>query len=264
VLVIGGATGYAGAAALAARAASRSGAGLVSVLTPRPVYPLVASGALEAMAHPGEETETGSLSLRAWESWRKRLTDFDAVAVGPGMTRHADTAGWIRSLLMECRRPLLLDADALNALEGSPELVARAQCPVVLTPHPGEMARLLGCGAAEVQADREGAAEQLAKRTKAVVVLKGAGTIVAQEGRPLHVNMTGNPGMASGGMGDVLAGLIGGLLAQGIPPFDAACAGVFLHGRAGDNAAWRLSQAGLTANDLIEDIPFMFREVMAR
>lgn len=264
VLVIGGAVGYAGAAAMAVRAATRSGAGLVSVLVPRPVYPVVAGAALEAMTYPGAETETGSLSIGNWETWRNRLAEFDAVVIGPGMTRHPDTGLWVRHLLRESARPLLLDADALNTLEGHAELIAGASCPVIITPHPGELARLLRCTAADVQADREAAARQAAALTRAVVVLKGAGTIVTQEGRPFHINMTGNPGMASGGMGDVLSGVIGGLLAQRVPAFEAACAGVFLHGRAGDNAMWRHSQASMTAGMLTEELPGVFREVMAR
>jgi hydroxyethylthiazole kinase-like uncharacterized protein yjeF len=264
VLIIGGATGFAGAAALAARAATRSGVGLVSVLTPRSVYPIVAGGSLEAMTYPGSETETGSLSISNWETWKTRLTDFDAVVLGPGMTRHPDTAMWVRHLLKECRRPLLLDADALNTLEGVADLIARAQCPVVITPHPGELARLLGCSITDVQSDREGAAEKIAKLTQATIVLKGAGTIVTQAGRALHINMTGNPGMATGGTGDVLSGIMGGLLAQGLPPLEAACAGVFLHGRAGDNAMWRHSQAGLTATTVIDELPGVFREVVVR
>jgi hydroxyethylthiazole kinase-like uncharacterized protein yjeF len=264
VLIIGGATGFAGAAALAARAAVRSGVGLVSVLTPRSVYPIVAGGSLESMTHPGVETETGSLAILNWEVWKSRLSEFDAVVVGPGMTRHPDTAMWVRHLLKECRRPLLLDADALNSLEGSPDLLAHAQCPVIITPHPGELARLLGCSTADIQSDREGAAEKIARLTKAIIVLKGAGTIVTQEGRALHINMTGNPGMATGGMGDVLSGVLGGMLAQSLPPFEAACAGVFLHGRAGDNAMWRQSQAGLTAGTVIEELPAVFREIVVR
>ena len=159
---------------------------------------------------------------------------------------------------------LLLDADALNVFEGSAVELASAAGPLVITPHPGELARLLECTTAEVQADREAAARRAAALTKAVVVLKGAGTLVAQEGKPLHVNLTGNAGMATGGMGDVLAGLIGGLLAQGLPPFKAACTGVFLHGRAGDNAAWRRSQASLCATDVIEELPSVFRELVSR
>jgi NAD(P)H-hydrate epimerase len=180
------------------------------------------------------------------------------------MTRHPDTAEWIRRLLSTCTRPLLLDADALNAFEGHPEALAQAAGPLIITPHPAELARLLGCPTTDVQNDREGAAQRAAALTHAVVVLKGSGTLVVKEGKTIHVNLTGNAGMASGGMGDVLSGIIGGLLAQGIPPFDAACAGAFLHGRAGDNAAWRKSQSSLCATDVIEELPFVFRELVSR
>jgi NAD(P)H-hydrate epimerase len=263
-LVIGGSVGLAGAPALAARAATRSGAGLVTALVPISIYPIVAGANLEVMTYPASETATGSLSHKDWLHWKKRLPDFNAVIAGPGMTRHADTSLWVRDLLNEARCPLVLDADALNAVADTPNLISLAKCPVVITPHPGELARLLNCSVEEIQNDREGAARQAAKLTQAIVVLKGAGTIVTQKEGPLHINLTGNPGMASGGSGDVLAGIIGGLLAQGIAPFDAACAGVFLHGRAGDCAMWKKSQAGLIAGDILEEIPTVLHEVMAR
>lgn len=263
-LVIGGSTGLAGAAALAARAASRSGVGLTTALVPRTIYPVVAGASLEVMTYPAAETATGSLSASAWAEWGPRINTFDAVIAGPGMTRSADTEEWIRHLLGTCTRPLLLDADALNVFEGHPEALAQAVGPLIITPHPAELARLLGCTTVDVQNDREGAATRAAALTHAVIVLKGSGTVVVKEGKPTHVNLTGNAGMASGGMGDVLSGIIGGLLAQGIPPFDAACAGVFLHGRAGDNAAWRKSQSSLCATDVIEELPFVFRELVSR
>lgn len=263
-LIVGGAMGYSGAPALAALAALRSGTGLVSALVPRSSHPIVAGAALEYMTHPGKETETGSLSAEEWDSWKDRINDFSAIVAGPGMTRHPDTATWIRHLLANCRRPLLLDADALNVLAGRPESLVGASCPVIITPHPGELARLLDCTAADIQQDREAAALKAVSLTGAIVVLKGAGTLVAQAGKPIHVNLTGNPGMASGGMGDALAGLMGGFLAQGIPPFEAACAAVFIHGRAGDNAMWRRSLATLTAMDLIKELHGTFREVSAR
>jgi hydroxyethylthiazole kinase-like uncharacterized protein yjeF len=263
-LVIGGSIGLAGAAAMAARAASRSGVGLTTALVPRTIYPVVAGASLEVMTYPAPETETGSLSADAWADWGPRINLFDAIVAGPGMTRHPDTAEWIRRLLSTCTRPLLLDADALNAFEGHPEALAQAAGPLIITPHPAELARLLGCPTTDVQNDREGAAQRAAALTHAVVVLKGSGTLVVKEGKTIHVNLTGNAGMASGGMGDVLSGIIGGLLAQGIPPFDAACAGAFLHGRAGDNAAWRKSQSSLCATDVIEELPFVFRELVSR
>lgn len=264
LLVIGGALGYAGAPALAGLAALRSGTGLVSALVPRSAYATVAGAALELMVHPGAETSTGSLDAAGWRDWQSRIHDFTAIVAGPGMTRHTDTSTWVRELLRHSRCPLLLDADALNALAGEARLIAGASSPVVITPHPGELARLLGCSTEDVQKDREAAVLEAARLTKAVVVLKGAGTLVAREGTPLHVNLTGNPGMATGGTGDALAGLIGGLLAQGIPPYEAACTGVFIHGRAGDNAMWRHSQASLLPTDLIESLPVTFREVTCR
>lgn len=264
VLIVGGATGYAGAPAMAAKTALHSGAGLVSALVPRAVYPIVAGSALELMTYPGEETEFGSLNAGTWHAWKNRINDFSAIVIGPGMTRHPDTLFWVRNLLTECRRPLVLDADALNVLEGHPEWIAGASCPVIITPHPGELARLLGSSTEAIQQDREAAALKAASLTRAIVVLKGAGTLVVQEGKPIHVNMSGNPGMASGGMGDTLAGLIGGFLAQGVAAFEAACSGVFIHGRAGDIAMWRSSQATLTATNLIRELPTAFREVSVR
>lgn len=264
ILVIGGATGYAGAPAMAAIAAQRSGAGLVSALVPRSVYPIVAGAMLEVMTHPADETDIGSLNASSWKQWRERINEFSAIVIGPGMTRHPDTTQWVYPLLKECRCPLLLDADALNVLEGNLNRIAKAQCPVVLTPHPGELARLLGSTTKDVMLNREAAVKEAAERTGAVVVLKGAGTLVAQKGQPLHMNMTGNPGMATGGTGDILAGFIGGLMAQGLTPFDAACIGVFLHGRAGDNAMWVRSQAGLTATDLLKEFGNVFHEVTIR
>lgn len=264
LLIIGGASGYAGAPALAGLAALRSGTGLVSALVPHSTYQTVAGAALELMVHSGTATDTGSLDAASWREWQTRIHDFTAIVAGPGMTRHADTSTWVRELLRHARCPMLLDADALNTLEGDSRLIASANGPVVITPHPGELARLLGCKTEDIQRDREAAVIEAAHLTKAVVVLKGAGTLVAKEGSPLHVNLTGNPGMATGGMGDALSGLIGSLLAQGVAPFEAACTGVFLHGRAGDNAMWRHSQASLLPTDLIELLPMTFREVSCR
>jgi NAD(P)H-hydrate epimerase len=263
-LLVGGARGYAGAIALAARAALRSGVGRVTVLTPEGIVPVVAGAALEAMVFGVAETTIGSIAADAWEPWASRMGEFDALLTGPGLTRHPDTMRWIRRLLAEVEIPLVLDADALNVLSGESELLAEARSSIVITPHPGEMARLLETDTTTVQADRLAAARRATEATRATVVLKGAGTLVAALDRPVRINMTGNPGMASGGAGDVLAGLLTGLLAQGLTPFDAACAAVFVHGRAGDMAAWRGSQTGLTAGDIIGEIPYAFRELTWR
>ncbi|MBI2442213.1 MAG: NAD(P)H-hydrate dehydratase [Lentisphaerae bacterium] len=264
LLIVGGAAGYSGAAALAARAALRSGVGLVTVVVPRGIVDIVGSYAPEAMVHGVPETEIGSLTSGWWPAWAERRQAFSAILAGPGMTRHAETATLVRLLLAGAEVPLALDADALNVFEGQLAELAQHSAPLVITPHPGEMARLLGNSAGDVQARRFEAARQAAERARAVVVLKGAGTLVAEAGQPLSVNLGGNPGMATGGVGDVLAGLLGGLLAQGLPPRDAARAAVFLHGRAGDLAAIKKSEAGLIAGDLIEELPGAFQDVIPR
>jgi NAD(P)H-hydrate epimerase len=264
VLLIGGSHGLMGAMALASRAALRSGAGLVTVLVPVSIAGPLATMTPEVMVHAGRETEDGTLDPAVWADWRERVDTFDAILVGPGLGRHQPLLGLLRNLIRECNAPLVLDADALTLLAGQPDYLSKARKPCVITPHPGEMAALLHRDVEQVQAHRAAAAAQAADSTRGVVVLKGAGTIVAQFGRPVHINLTGNPGLATGGTGDVLAGMITALLGQGLSAFDAARAGVFLHGRAGDLAAWRKSQTSLLASDLIEELPFAFRDVSLR
>ncbi|MFH0908969.1 MAG: NAD(P)H-hydrate dehydratase [bacterium] len=264
VLLIGGARGYAGSIALSARAALRSGVGLVSVLAPEGIRNIVAGAALEAMVWGGAETESGSLAARAWTDVLPRIGEFKAVLVGPGLTRHAESLALVKAILAGCPVPLVLDADAISVLEDQAGAIAKAKSPVIITPHPGELGRLLGLDAKKVQADRCGHALLAVKKSKGVVVLKGAGTVVACEGKPAQINMTGNPGMATGGAGDVLAGLMAGLLAQGMTPFDAARTAVYVHGKAGDNAAWRKSQVSMNAGDIIDELSYAFREFALR
>ncbi len=264
LLIVGGAVGFSGAMALAARAALRSGVGLVTVLVPRAIVSVVAGLVPEAMVHGVAETDAGSLASGMWPVWRERLDAFSAILAGPGMTRHTETAALVRMMLAGTKVPLALDADALNVFEGQIDELAKRTCPLVITPHPGEMARLLDRTVAEVQADRFEVARESAQRIRGVTILKGAGTLVAEAGQPLAINMTGNAGMATGGTGDVLAGLLGGLLAQGLKPFDAARAAVFLHGLAGDRAADEKSQAGLIAGDLVSELPYAFQDIIPR
>jgi hydroxyethylthiazole kinase-like uncharacterized protein yjeF len=264
LLIIGGAAGYAGAVILAARAAVRSGAGLVSVLAPACIVPAVASAIPEAMIHAGGETDSGSLSGDALSSWSRSIEEFDAIAIGPGLTTHPASRDLVCDILKNLDGPLLLDADALNVIATDLRTVKKCRANVVVTPHPGEMGRMLGISAADVQKARFKTAKEAAKRLGAVVVLKGAGTLVAEEGAPLSVNMTGNPGLARGGMGDVLAGLLGGLLAQGMTSRDAACMAVYLHGRAGDRVAWTSSQAGMSAGDVVDCLPVAYSELTPR
>lgn len=244
VLLIGGSVGFTGAIAMAAQAALRSGAGLVSVLTPAEVYPIVAQAAgPEVMVHP--VPDRGKLAIDFSKDWKK----ISAVCIGPGMGIHPDV---IEQLLETCPVPLVLDADALCV---SPEQIAAAQCPVVLTPHPGEFERLFGAPVT----DRWKQTRDASDLTGKTVVLKGAGTVVADPKYKMGVNMTGNPGMATGGSGDVLAGIITALLGQGIDPFEAAITGVHLHGLAGDIAAEGMTQEAMIATDIILALPDAFR-----
>jgi NAD(P)H-hydrate epimerase len=247
VLCMGGSKGFSGAITMAAHAAARSGAGLVSAFVPESVHALVASAVPEVMVH-------SSLPDAGWTS----------VLAGPGMGRSANTREQVLGLLENSRVPLVLDADAVSVLAGCLDAVASAACPVILTPHPGEFAALFDLKIEDVQEDRLGMARMAAARLNAVVVLKGAGTLVARPAGTPAINLTGNPGMASGGSGDVLAGLVAGLAGQLIDAFEAACAGVWLHGRAGDLAAAEKSQASLLATDLLAKLPEAMRELSCR
>jgi len=241
VLVIGGAPGYAGAARLAGEAALRCGAGLVSVATAAPHAGTLGIGRPELMVHACADAAALAALL-------ERAT---ALALGPGLGRTA----WSRDLLqaaLASDKPLLLDADALNLL--AEDAALRVPSGAVLTPHPGEAARLLGCRVADVEHDRYAAARALAARYAAVVVLKGAGTLIADTTGRVAVCAAGNPGMASGGMGDLLSGVIAALRAQGMDAWQAACAGVDLHARAGDAAAARGGERGLLAGDLLPEL----------
>ena len=254
VLVIGGSRGFAGAPALAALGALRSGAGLVSATVPDGCAAQLAAHAPEAMAHQLPAPD-GWLTRGALEGWGRDLASFDAVVIGPGLRANADTAELVRALVSDTRiRRILLDADALNVIAPLPQ---KNGAPLfddpsraILTPHPGEAARLLGVSTSAVQADRQSAARELALRANATVVLKGAGTLVAAPGMPLMLNLTGNPGMATGGSGDILSGIIAALWAGGIDARTAAALGVHRHGCNGDTAAWRIGQRALLARDL--------------
>ena len=264
VLVVGGAAGYAGAAAMATRAAVHAGAGLVSALVPDAVSDVVAGLVPEAMVHAGRSTEQGSLVAAAADEMSADLDAFDAVLVGPGLTTHPQSLEVVRGLLARVQSPLVVDADALNVCAGHLDMIRNAAGPVIITPHPGEMGRLIGRPAADVQADRDAAARLALEQTGSTVILKGAGSIVLSEGCLPAVNTTGNPGMATGGTGDILSGIAVALLSRKLSPHDAARAAVYLHGRAGDRAAWRLSEASLGAPELLEELPHVFAGIMAR
>jgi len=262
VLLIGGSREFPGAIDLATRAALRSGAGLVNVFTPHSIVDRVAQANPEAMVRGLAETDTGSLDAKAVTEALAGLAQSgapSAILAGLGMTTHPETRGIIDLLLTEAPCPIVLDADALNVLAGDVVALNYAPYGVILTPHPGEMARLMGRSNSEVQADRLSTAMEAAARSSAVVILKGAGTIVAQRSHHPAINLTGNPGMGCGGSGDVLAGLTAGLVAQGLQPGEAAHAAVYWHGDAGDRAAIRHGQASMKASDIVDALASAMR-----
>ena len=256
LLCVCGSVGYTGAPVFASRAAVRTGAGLVFLAVPEQAWPVVAVKSEEAMPFPLPETAEGRLSLLAEEPIRQRAASCDAVLIGCGLGRDRQTDALVRKLL-DIDRPLVLDADGLNALDGCPELLQRRTAPTVLTPHEGEFLRLGG----DLSRGREAAAAAFSRKYGVYLVLKGHRTLVADPEGRLAVNETGNSGMAKGGSGDVLAGMIVSLLGQGCGAFDACCAAVWLHGRAGDRAAADKGERGMTPTDLLEQIPYAMKNL---
>jgi NAD(P)H-hydrate epimerase len=267
VLILAGSVGKTGAAALAAKAALRAGAGLVTVATPASALPIVASLGMEYMTEPLPQTEAGTISLRALEHGRldKLLEGKSVLAIGPGIGTVPETAELVRTLVNRRRLPVVLDADGLNAFAGCMDTFqSGGDLPeAVLTPHPGEMSRLAGLGTAEIQARRVERAREFAQKYQVNLVLKGYRTLTAAPDGKVWANPTGNPGMATGGTGDVLTGLIAGLVAQyhDRPIGEVAAAAVYLHGLAGDLAAKEMGQASLIAGDLIGALPRAYKLV---
>jgi hydroxyethylthiazole kinase-like uncharacterized protein yjeF len=262
LLVVAGSVGRTGAAVLACLGALRAGTGLVTCATPASQQPVVAAQLPEPMTEPLPETAARSISTKAVERIVELLGRMDALALGPGLGLDPETRAAVETLVREVERPMVVDADALTALAGKPGLCRDARAPRLLTPHPGEAARLLGCTIAEVQRDRIASARRLAAESGAIVALKGARTVVADPEGRVTLNPTGNPGMATGGTGDVLTGVTGGLLAQGVPAASALALAVYLHGLAGDLAAAARGEAGLVAGDVAGALPAAIRRVL--
>lgn len=262
VLVIGGSVGKAGAAAMAGMAALRTGAGLSTVGTPKSVLATVAGFHPEVMTEPLDETDAGSISTRASEGIDALIKGKTVLAVGPGISRQPETSEFVRSLVVKCKTPFVLDADGLNAFEGrAGELNGKGRS-IVITPHPGEMARLAGSTVAAVQRDRINVARTFAREHELIVVLKGHRTLIAQPDGTVWVNTTGNPGMATGGTGDILTGIVAGLIAQHPERIaEAVIAAVHLHGLAGDVARESTGEHSLVATDLVTALPEAFRRV---
>lgn len=258
VVIIGGSVGMSGALSLAGLGALRGGAGLVYLACPKSVWSAVAAIEASYLTVPLPEDGHGRLAVPSIPEIMTACQNADAVAIGPGLGQSDDLREVVSHIVRGADVPCVIDADALNLLVGRPEILSTARSVRVLTPHPGEFARLTGLTTGAVQASRESLAVEFALRHRVVVVLKGAGTVVT-DGQRIFINRTGNPGMATGGTGDVLTGLVTALIAQGADPFDAACLGCHLHGLAGDLAAEELSPPGMIASDLPKYLPLAWK-----
>ena len=260
--VLAGSVGMTGAAAMAAEAALRAGVGLVTVGVPESLNDILEVKLTEAMTLPIPQGAGRHFGLDSVEPALELVARCDAVAIGPGIGRDPETIRFVHDILPRITKPLVIDADGLNALAEDVSTFAKLQAPAVITPHPGELARLLGTDAAAIQSKRLEIAVESAARWGVVVVLKGARTIAAEPGGEAFVNPTGNPGMASGGVGDVLTGVIGAFLAQGMSVLDAGVCGAYLHGLAGDLAASEIGEVSLIAGDVLDSLPEAFQQVI--
>jgi len=259
-LIVGGSLGKSGAAAMAGMAALRAGVGLATVATAKSALLNVSGFAAELMTEPLPETDSGGISATAIGLVEKLASTMTVVALGPGIGRSPETVEFVRSVVAALKCPLVIDADGLNAFDGKTDLLDGSARSLVLTPHPGEMSRLAGISTKAVQADRLNVARTFAREHKLVLVLKGSLTVIALPDGTAWVNPTGNPGMATGGTGDILTGMTAGILAQ--MPIDsarAAVAAVYLHGLAGDVAVETMGEHSLTATDLLKGLPAAFR-----
>jgi NAD(P)H-hydrate epimerase len=256
-VVLAGSLGLTGAAYLSSTAAARTGAGLVRLLVADTIYPILAAKCTEVMATPVPEVAPGAVGHAAYDSILRQLAGAEVGIIGPGLGRDSSTWRLVVDLAMRANCPLVIDADGLNALADAPRAKGKLGENRVLTPHPGELSRLTGKTADAINADRQKAARVAAKEWGAIVVLKGAHTVVAHPDGRLSEDPHEVPALASGGTGDVLSGIIGGLIAQGSDPFTAAVTGVYVHAAAGRRIAERLGDSGLLAGDLLPEIPLV-------
>lgn len=259
LLIISGSTGLTGAATLTANSAMRSGCGMVRVACPSSVLPIIATKLTEIMTHPlPDVAKKGALALRGLGEIRKLALDYDAVAIGPGIGLHHETMELVRRFVTDNEKPIVIDADALTALSKDMSALKKANAPVVLTPHPGEFKRMTGVDAPLDIQERFKTAISFAQEYGVVLLLKGSPTIIATPDGRAYLNPTGNHGMAKGGSGDVLTGIIASLLAQGLSTEDAAICGAYIHGLAGDFAADALTPRAMMAGDMIDYLPGVF------
>ena len=258
LLCICGSYGMAGAAIMAGKAALRCGIGLLKIAVPKSIYPVCATNILESVYYPLEETSNGVISSKNTDFLLEMCEKSSAVVIGCGLSVCDDTKNLVQSVITNCEKPLVIDADALNCICNKPEILKNLKAPAIITPHPGEMARLLHSTPKTVNSNRENTAIDFAKKFGVVTVLKGAGTIIASPDGEVYINHTGNSGMATGGSGDVLSGIIGSLLAQGAAPINAAAAG----GTIGDLAAEKLGKISMLPTDMIDMIPTAYLKLM--
>lgn len=261
VLVLAGSPGKTGAAALCSLGALRVGAGLVTLALPEGLNEVVEAKLTEVMTVGLPETEERTVALQARDDLLNLMEGKRVLALGPGISTHPQTTHLVVELIRSAKIPLVIDADGVNCLARHKEVLTRASVPVILTPHPGELSRFLWVPKEEVVEKRIPMAQKVAATYNVYLVLKGAQTLIAEPGGAVHINPTGNPGMATGGVGDVLTGMIAGLVSQGLPPGLAAVAGVYLHGLAGDLACQQLGPEAMIATDLLEKLPEAFRAV---
>jgi hydroxyethylthiazole kinase-like uncharacterized protein yjeF len=263
LLVISGSPGKTGAATMVCQGALRIGTGLVTLGIPATLNPILEVKLTEAMTEPLPDLATGYLSTESLVRIKDLLEEKTALALGPGISTQPHIQELILELLPQIKVPMVIDADAITALALRREVLKECKSPIVLTPHPGEMARLMGTTTKVIQDDRMGVAKDFADSYGCIVVLKGNRTVIASPQGEIYINPSGNPGMASGGTGDVLTGMIGGLLAQGISPLEASKWGVYLHGLAGDIAREKVGEIPLIASDIINHIPSALKEIKA-
>lgn len=264
VFVLAGSEGLSGACYLTSMAALRSGAGLVTVGVPKILVLSLARRLTEAMMKPLPQTKDGTLSRRASTPVLNFLKTQDVLAIGPGLSLNRETQSVICKTALSSKKPMVIDADGLNAFKGKTNLLRKLKAPAILTPHSGEFIRLFSGKMPKGDQMRKLKALQAAKTYRTVIVLKGHHTVVASPEGAVYINKTGNPGMATGGSGDVLTGVIAAMLGQKVKPFEAACFGVFIHGLAGDLAAKKKGEISLVAGDILNALPLAFQKVLKR
>lgn len=256
LLLLTGSRGMTGAGCLAGKAALRSGLGLLYLAVPASLTNVYDSNLIESVTLSLEDDDTGYITKGCIESLKEYMVGVDAIALGPGLSTKGDVGNVVESVVENSKVPLVIDADGINVLSKNIEVLKKSNVPVVLTPHPGEMARLLNISIEEVQKQNQ-CGKGFSKKWNVITVLKGSKTIVALPDGSIYINTTGNSGMATGGTGDVLTGMIGSFICQGVKPHESAILGVYLHGLCGDNIAKTKGKHGIIAGDLIEEIPYV-------